>query len=200
MQSLLKHISTTILVGTLSANSLAHAQSLSLKDLKVPLSKPIEIKKPPVDCLSCPDLSKLPRLRAGLSQEERLDAIREIDEVVQDLKDLPDVSPEILTSVDYWERLRPAEKEVVLGHKFGSNVANWGAAAVAVAVVALAYEVAKDYTNRWRPGEGRFDALTNAYDLNYIKSPALKLAAVDMIRMRLDAFTGLSQVARGLNY
>jgi hypothetical protein len=196
----MKHISTSVLIGIMSANSMAHAQTFVLKDLQVPLAKVVEIKKPPVNCLSCPDLSKLPRLKAGLSQEERLDAIREIDEAVQDLKDLPDVSPEILTSVDYWERLRPAEKEAVLGHKFGSNVANWGAAAVAVAVVALAYEVAKDYTNRWRPGENRFDSLTRAYDLNYIKSPALKLPAVDVLRTRLDAFRGISQVARGLNY
>lgn len=202
MKSIMKQTSA-ILLACVAFNSVASAQSLALRDIQPSALKSVPlIKLPPVQCLSCPDLTKLPKLDSGLTEAERIEAIAELDQVIQDLRDLPDVSPEILTSVDYWERLGPAEKEQILGHKFGNNF-NWAAAGVVIAAVALAYQVGKDYTNRWRPGELNFDHILDSSDLNYQKNPAFQQRALNQIRTRINALHGLNNlpgIAQGLNF
>lgn len=180
------------------SSSLASAQTITRLNPSLVTVKPI-LRLPPT-CLSCPDLSQLPKFREGLSDDEKEAAVEQMDEAFQHLKDLPDVSPEILTSVDYWERLKPIEKEAILGHRFGDHM-NWAAAAVVVAAAALAWDVYKDYRQtKWNPAELGFDKIRTRGSLDYMNHAAVRLEAVRSLQSRLSAFQGLSNVGMQLNY
>lgn len=194
MKKIVLGTSTVMMLGS----SLASAQtSIHIDPSVAAIVRPHRI--PPI-CLSCPDLNKLPKFREGITVEQKLEAITQMDEAFQHLKDLPDVSPEIQTSVDYWERLRPTEKEAILDHRFGENM-NWAAAGVVVAAAALAWDVYKDYRqNNWNPAEMGLDKIRTVGSLDYLGRSAVRLEAVRNLESRLSAFQGLNHAGMQLNY
>lgn len=189
-----KALVSTALASTL-ASSFAFAQVL-----KTPILVKPPVLKLPNTCLSCPDLSKLPKFEDGLTLEDKQDTVGLMDDAFRNLKDLPETPSDIRTSVDFWERLNGNEKESILDHRFGDNM-NWAAAAVVVGAAALAWDVYKDYRQtKWNPGDMGFDRIRTLGTLDYIKAVPVQLEAVRSLQLRLNAFKGLGQVAHGLNY
>lgn len=195
MSQFAKKALVSIALASTVVTSLASAQVLK---------NPVLIKPPvfklPITCLSCPDLSKLPKFEEDLTAEDKREVVGMMDAAFSNLKDLPTTPADVRTSVDFWERLTIKEKENILDHRFGDNM-NWAAAGVVVAAAALAYDVYKDYRDtKWNPIDMGLDRIRTLDSLDYIKTSAIRLEAVRSLQFRLSAFQGLSQVAHGLNY
>ncbi len=191
----LKNVFVSLTILSTLGTSLASAQTLGRSLVLNPV-----ILKVPVACLSCPDLSRLPKFEEGLSLQDKQEVIAQMDNAFRHLKDLPDVSRDIRTSVDYWERLQPKEKENILGHRFGDTM-NAAVAAVVVAAAALAWDVYKDYRQtNWNPADMGFDRIRTLGSLDYLRTSNVRLEAVQSLQSRLNAFRGLGQVGLGLNY
>ncbi len=195
MSSFARKAFVCIALASSIVSNIAAAQAL-----KIPILVKPPIFKTPITCLSCPDLSKLPKFEEGLTAEDKREVLGLMDDAFHNLKDLPETPTEVLTSVDFWERLNIKEKESILDHRFGETM-NAAVAAVVVAAAALAWDVYKDYRQtKWNPADMGFDRIRTLGSLDYIKNSAIRLDAVRSIQFRLNAFQGLNQIGQGLNY
>ncbi len=143
-------------------------------------------------------LNRVPKFREGLTAEQKREVVAAFDHAIDQLRDLPEVSKDVLSTVDHWETLDSVAKQAILEQSpFNGGIAS-NAGLVVTRIVAWAWDKYKEMKKgRWE--DFGFDQYLTIKDMDYTIRDKLKIPGLDSLNSRLRREPLREQVSRGLN-